>query len=51
MLSGFNPDTKVSISQSMQENVEILVVVNVNRIEKNKVHGDLGFSMKTNTFA
>ncbi|MBQ9022146.1 MAG: DUF1846 family protein, partial [Eggerthellaceae bacterium] len=36
VLPGFEPDSKIRMLQSIAEDVEILVVVNANHIEKNK---------------
>lgn len=44
VLPGFEPDSKIRMLQSIAEDVEILVVVNANHIEKNKIRGDLGIT-------
>ena len=44
VLPGFEPDIKLKMLQTIAENVEIVVVINANDIEKNKQRGDLGIS-------
>ena len=44
VLPGFQPDSKIRMLQQLKSDVEIVVVVNANDIEKNKVRGDLGIS-------
>ena len=42
VLPGFQPDSKVRMLQQLRDDAEIVIVVNANDIEKNKVRGDLG---------
>ncbi len=42
VLPGFAPDSKIRMLQTLKEQVEIVVVINANDIEKSKVRGDLG---------
>ncbi len=44
VLPGFQPDSKVRMLQQLRDDVEIVIVVNANDIEKNKVRGDLGIT-------
>ena len=44
VLPGFQPDSKVRMLQQLKDDVEIVIVVNANDIEKNKVRGDLGIT-------
>ena len=44
VLPGFEPDTKIRMLQSIVDDVEIIIVINANDIEKNKVRGDLGIT-------
>ncbi len=44
VLPGFEPDSKIRMLQSIADEVEIIVVVNANHIEKSKVRGDLGIT-------
>ena len=44
VLPGFMPDSKVRMLRTMREQAEILMVVNANDIEKNKLRGDLGIT-------
>ena len=44
VLPGFEPDSKIRMLQSIADDVEIIVVVNANHIEKSKVRGDLGIT-------
>ena len=44
VLPGFKPDAKISMLKSMQDQVEIVISVNANHIEKSKVRGDLGIT-------
>ena len=41
----FEPDSKIRmLQQSLAEDVEIIIAINANDIEKNKVRGDLGIT-------
>ena len=44
VLPGFEPDSKINMLLEMKEDVEIIVVINADDIEKNKVRGDHGIT-------
>ncbi len=44
VLPGFEPDSKIRMLQTLKDEVEIVVVVNANHIEKKKTRGDLGIT-------
>ncbi|MBQ7172872.1 MAG: DUF1846 domain-containing protein [Clostridia bacterium] len=44
VLPGFAPDSKIRMLIQLKEQVEVVIVINVNNIEKNKVRGDLGIT-------
>lgn len=44
VLPGFEPDSKIRMLKNMVDDVEILIAINANDIEKNKVRGDLGIT-------
>ena len=44
VLPGFHPDSKIRMLQQLKDDVEIVIAVNANDIEKNKVRGDLGIT-------
>ncbi len=44
VLPGFEPDSKMRMLRSFGSQVEIIIVINANDIEKNKRRGDLGIS-------
>lgn len=44
VLPGFEPDSKVKMLLTMKDEAEIVIVINANDIEKNKVRGDLGIT-------
>ncbi|MDO4851348.1 MAG: DUF1846 domain-containing protein [Actinomycetota bacterium] len=44
VLPGFEPDSKIRMLASLKDDVEIIVAINANAIEKNKVRGDLGIT-------
>ena len=44
VLPGFQPDAKFRMLERMVDDVEVLVAINANDIEKNKVRGDLGIT-------
>ena len=44
VLPGFQPDSKIRMLQQLKNDVEIVIAVNANDIEKNKVRGDLGIT-------
>ena len=44
VLPGFAPDSKIRMLQQLKDDVEIVIAINANDIEKNKVRGDLGIT-------
>ena len=44
VLPGFQPDSKIRMLQTIQEDVEIVIAICAGDIEKNKLRGDLGIS-------
>lgn len=44
VLPGFAPDSKIRMLIQLKEQAEIVIVINSNDIEKNKVRGDLGIT-------
>ena len=44
VLPGFQPDSKIRMLQQLRDDAEIVIAVNANDIEKNKVRGDLGIT-------
>ena len=44
VLPGFAPDVKFRMLKSLAEDVEIIIAINANDIEKNKARGDLGIT-------
>ncbi len=44
MLPGFEPDSKIRMLAQMKDSAEIIIAINANDIEKNKVRGDLGIT-------
>ena len=44
VLPGFEPDTKLRMLKSMIDDLEIVLVINANDIERSKVRGDLGIT-------
>ena len=44
VLPGFEPDTKLRMLKSMIDEIEIVLVINANDIERSKVRGDLGIT-------
>ena len=44
VLPGFEPDSKIRMLQSMTDEVEIVIAINANDIEKSKRRGDLGIT-------
>ncbi|MDF9866509.1 uncharacterized protein (UPF0371 family) [Bacilli bacterium PM5-3] len=49
VLPGFQPDSKLKMLLTLKEKVEIIIVVNANDIEKNKVRSDLGITYDDDT--
>ena len=50
VLPGFQPDSKIRMLLQLREQVEIVVAVSAEDIEKNKVRGDLGIPYTNDTF-
>ena len=44
VLPGFRPDSKMQMLLKMKEQVEMVIAINADDIEKNKVRGDLGIT-------
>ena len=44
VLPGFQPDSKLRMLLQLKEQVEMIIVINANDIEKNKIRGDLGIT-------
>ena len=44
VLPGFEPDSKIRMLKSIADDVEIVVTINANDIEKSKIRGDLGIT-------
>ena len=44
VLPGFRPDSKLRMLLQLKEQVEMVIVINADDIEKNKVRGDLGIT-------
>ncbi len=44
VLPGFEPDTKLRMLKSIVDDVEIILAINANDIERSKVRGDLGIT-------
>ncbi len=44
VLPGFEPDSKLRMLLQMKEQVEIIIAINADDIEKNKIRGDLGIT-------
>ncbi len=49
VLPGFAPDSKIRMLIQLKEQAEIVIVINANDIEKNKVRGDLGITYDLDT--
>ena len=47
VLPGFAPDTKLKMLLKIKEKVEVVIVINANDIEKNKIRGDLGINYES----
>ncbi|MDD6268620.1 MAG: DUF1846 family protein, partial [Oscillospiraceae bacterium] len=41
VLPGFKPDSKLQMLMQLKDEAEIVIVINANDIEKNKIRGDL----------
>ena len=44
VLPGFEPDSKFRMLKSISQDVEVIIAINANDIEKNKARGDLGIT-------
>ena len=44
VLPGFEPDSKIKMLLNLKEKVEMVLVINANHIEKNKMRSDLGIT-------
>ena len=44
VLPGFEPDSKFRMLKSIADDVEVIIAINANHIEKNKARGDLGIT-------
>ena len=44
VLPGFEPDSKFRMLKSIADEVEVIIAINANHIEKNKARGDLGIT-------
>jgi len=44
VLPGFKPDSKLQMLLKMKDQVEMIIAINANDIEKNKIRGDLGIT-------
>ena len=44
VLPGFEPDSKMRMLQQLKDDVEIVIAINAEDIERNKVRGDLGIT-------
>ena len=49
VLPGFKPDSKLQMLLKMKEQVEVVIVINSDHIEKNKLRGDLGITYDMDT--
>jgi len=49
VLPGFKPDSKLQMLLQLKDDAEIVIVVNSNDIEKNKIRGDLGITYDVDT--
>lgn len=44
VLPGFQPDSKMRMLMQLSDQAEIIIVINAEDIEKNKIRGDLGIT-------
>jgi len=44
VLPGFEPDSKIRMLATMKDEAEVVIVINAEDIEKNKIRGDLGIT-------
>ncbi len=49
VLPGFQPDSKIKMLMDLKDEAEIIVVINADDIERNKVRGDLGITYDHDT--
>ena len=49
VLPGFAPDSKIRMLIQLKDTAEIVIVINSNDIEKNKIRGDLGITYELDT--
>ncbi len=49
VLPGFAPDSKIRMLIQLKEQAEVVIAINANDIEKNKVRGDLGITYDLDT--
>ncbi len=47
VLPGFKPDSKLMMLDNIKDKTEILIIINANDIESNKIRGDSGISYET----
>ena len=47
VLPGFLPDSKLKVLLSLKEKVEIVIAINANHIQENKIRGDLNISYES----
>ena len=50
VLPGFAPDSKIKMLAELKDEAEVIIAVNANDIEKNKVRGDLGITYDLEVF-
>lgn len=50
VLPGFEPDTKIKMLLSLKDRAEMMLVINAEHIEKNKIRGDLGITYSQDLF-
>ena len=50
VLPGFKPDSKLQMLLQLKDEAEIVIVINADHIEKNKVRGDLGITYDLDVF-
>ena len=49
VLPGFAPDSKIRMLEQLKDDLEVVITINANDIEKNKVRGDLGIAYDEDT--
>ncbi|MGM9969635.1 MAG: DUF1846 domain-containing protein [Anaeroplasma sp.] len=50
VLPGFMPDSKLRMLLSLKDKVEVVIVINSNDIQKNKIRGDIGINYQAEVF-